>query len=104
MSLFDSPIAQLGAVGMLAGVLVMLFTGRIWVRAAVRALVEEAGKRVEEAGKRVEQANVNAAAWQRAAEASDQRADQIIHTLTEQTAALRAVEALVRAPHGRGDT
>lgn len=82
MSLFDSAPAQLGAVGILALVVLAIVAGRLMPRSVSRALVD--------------QANANAARWQAAAEASDQRADLLTRQVGELVAAMRAVEALVR--------
>jgi hypothetical protein len=72
--------ANLGAVGT---VLLLLANGMLVARSWVTMVVD--------------QANRAAAQAQQAAEASDRRADQVVQLMTEQTAALRTVEALVRA-------
>ena len=72
--------ANLGAVG---AVLTLLATGRLVARSWADALVK--------------QANIAAEVAWRAAEAADRRADLVQSAMVEQTAALRAVETLVRA-------
>lgn len=83
--------AQIGInLGALVGVLMLIARGVLVARSWADALVK--------------QANENAAAWKTAAEASDRRADQMVQVVTEQTAALRAVETLVRANQRGGAT
>jgi hypothetical protein len=72
--------ANLGAVG---GVLWLLASGRLVARSWADAVVQ--------------QANHNATDARTAAEAADRRADLLQAAIVEQTAALRAVEALVRS-------
>lgn len=72
--------ANLGAVGT---VLALLATGRLVARSWADALVR--------------QANLNAETAWRAAEAADKRADLLQAAIVEQTAAMRAVETLVRS-------
>jgi len=72
--------ANLGAVG---AVLILLAGGRLVARSWAKDLVDQANKNAE-------------TAW-KAAEAADKRADLVQQTMVEQTAALRAVESLVRS-------
>lgn len=72
--------ANLGAVG---AVLALLATGKLVARSWADALVKQANLAAE-------------VAW-RAAEAADRRADLLQAAIVEQTAAMRAVETLVRA-------
>lgn len=84
-------LAQFGVnLGALAGVLMLIARGSLVARSWADALVK--------------QANENAAAWKTAAEASDRRADLMVQLVTEQTAAMRAVEALVRTGQRGGPT
>ncbi len=83
MSLLTGPAAQLGAVGVLAVVVLAIVFGWLVPRKVARSIVD--------------QANANAERWRAAAEASDKRADLAMGQSTEMLAALREVEALVRA-------
>lgn len=74
--------ANLGAVG---AVLLLLASGKLVARSWADALVR--------------QANIAAERADRAAEAADKRADLLQAAIVEQTAAMRAVETLVRASH-----
>lgn len=75
---------QIGVnLGGIAGVLALLAGGRLVARSWADALVR--------------QANLNAETAWRAAEAADRRADLLQNQMVEQTAALRAVETLVRS-------
>lgn len=83
MTLFDSPWSQLGAVGVVIIFVLLMATGRLMPRSSAKLLVD--------------QANANAARWQAAAEASDERADLVTKQNGELMSALRTVETLVRA-------
>jgi ABC-type nickel/cobalt efflux system permease component RcnA len=85
VELFGSAWAQLGAVGLLALVVLAIVTGRLVPRSVASTLVK--------------QANATATQWQAAAEASDQRADEAVKLLGEVLSALRSVETLVRTGH-----
>jgi succinate dehydrogenase/fumarate reductase flavoprotein subunit len=75
---------QLGVnLGGIAGVLALLAGGRLVARSWADALVR--------------QANLNAETAWKAAEAADRRADLLQNTMVEMTAAVRAVETLVRS-------
>jgi len=87
MTLFDSPWAQLGAVGIVFLLVLLIATGRLMPRSTAQD--------------QVDQANANAKLWQAAAEASNKRADLFGEQLGEIVAAMRAVEALVRTSPGR---
>lgn len=78
--------ANLGAVGV---VLTLLATGKLVARSWADGIVAAANRAADRA--------------ERAAEAADKRADLLQAAIVEQTAALRAVETLVRmgAPLGR---
>lgn len=90
MELFGAAWAQLGAVGLVGIFVLMLATGRLVPRSTAKALAE--------------QANNNAARWQAAAAASDERADLVTKQNAELLQVLRTVETLVRAwgPGPRG--
>ncbi len=85
MELFGSAWAQLGAVGLLALVVLMVVTGRLVPRSMAKSLID--------------QANVNAERWQAAATASDQRADETVRLMGEILTVMRSVETLVRPQH-----
>ena len=72
--------ANLGAIGV---VLMLLATGRLVARSWADALVTQANLTAEQARK--------------AAEAADTRADLVQSAMIEQTAALRAIETVVRS-------
>lgn len=90
MELFGTAWAQLGAVGIVAVFVLLLATGRLMPRSTAKTIVQ--------------QANENAARWQAAAAASDERADLVTKQNAELLQALRTVETLVRAwgPGPRG--
>jgi hypothetical protein len=92
VTLFGTAWAQLGAVGLVGIFVLLMATGRLVPRTTAKALVD--------------QANANAARWQAAAEASDERADLVAKQNGELMSALRTVETLVRAlnPGPRRDT
>lgn len=96
MPLYDSPWVQFGAVGVVALFVLAILTGRIVARSSVRDLLDQADKRVELAERNAERQTA-------IAEASDKRADLLASQLGEMVAALRAVEALVRAAPPRKD-
>jgi hypothetical protein len=82
----DGPLQVLsfGAnLGAIASVLLLLATGKLVARSWADALVRQANLAAE-------------VAW-KAAEAADRRADLMQAAMVEQTAAMRAVETLVRA-------
>lgn len=81
VEVLTGPWAQLGAVGLLAVMVVMLAIGRIVPRRQVRDLVERADRNAEQ--------------WQFAAVAAAARADEQAHQLGEILAALRSVELLI---------
>jgi hypothetical protein len=91
MSLFDSAWSQLGAVGLVGVFIIAILAGRLVARSWVRTLLDQADLRAQAAER-------NADRWQAAAEASDKRADLFGEQLGEVVSAMRAVEALVRAP------
>ncbi len=88
MNLLTTPAAQLGAVGILGVVVLAVILGWLVPRKVAKLLVD--------------QANSNAERWRAAAEASEERADLAVKQSTEMLAALRDVEALVRALTARG--
>lgn len=96
MSLFDSAWAQLGAVGLLAVFVLAILAGRLVARSWVRTLLEQAELRVA-------QAERNSDRWQAAYEIADRRADLFGEQLGQVLTAMRAIEALVRAPDPRRD-
>lgn len=89
MNLLTGPAAQLGAVGVLAVVVLAVVFGWLVPRKVAKTIVD--------------QANSNAERWRAAAEASDERADLAVKQSTEMLAAMREVEALVRALSTRRD-
>jgi len=93
---FSSPLAQWGAWGIIAMIVLFIATGRLIARQAAKDLVEQANKTTEQANRNTEQANRTADRWQTAFEASDKRADLYAQQLGEVVAALRSVETLVR--------
>lgn len=81
------PVFQLGVnLGALGTVLTLLAMGRLVARSWADALVA--------------QANLSAEAAWKAAAAADTRADLLQQAIVEQTAAMRAVETLVRQQAG----
>jgi len=82
VSLFESPWAQLGAVGVVFMFVLLLATGRLVPRSVAKTMID--------------QANTEAARWRAAAEADAERADLVARQNGELVAAMRSVEALVR--------
>lgn len=83
MNLITGPVAQLGAVGILALVVLAIVMGWLVPRRVAQSLVD--------------QANAGSDRWRSAFEAADKRADLAVQQSTEMVAALREVESLVRS-------
>lgn len=96
MNVWQAWPAQLGAVGILGLVVLAIIFGRLVPRSATKQLLEQAELRVQLADR-------NADRWEKAAEASDKRADVFSEQLSEVLAAMHSVEALVRSLPSRRD-
>lgn len=105
--LFGSAWAQLGAVGLLFLVLLLLVMaltgGRLWTNRAVSALREETGKRVDLAERTSAVWQDVAAKWQATADANGERADKMTAALGEVVVTMRSMEMLIRALPTRRD-
>jgi hypothetical protein len=90
MDIWGSTWAQLGAVGLLAVLILLIFTGRLYPRSLVDKILREADQQVERADKRAELSRL-------AAEAADQRADTATSAVAQMLPVLQTVEKLVSA-------
>jgi len=95
LDIWGTAWAQLGAVGLLGVVFLLLFTGRLLPRSLVRETLDRAERSVTAADQRAEDSR-------KAAELADQRADLYRDTMREMLRSIQSVERLVGAL-GPGD-
>lgn len=82
MTLWQTWGAQLGAVGLLAGFVIMIGVGRLIPRYVVKQWIERSDRNVE--------------LYRQASEASAARADEAVAVMREMMVAVRTLESLVR--------